>query len=93
MLVINQFFATITGSKARDLPSAMLADSAYQVIGHASIKNGAIFVGHNVDPEIVVSRHSASLSIIRRARETFSNLPWDKLEIPRSEPDWRIRSE
>jgi hypothetical protein len=40
-------------------PSPMLADSAYQVIGHASIKHGAMLVAHNVDPEIVVPRHSA----------------------------------
>ena len=68
----NQFFAAITCGEARDIPGAMLADSAYQVIGHADVKNGAMFVGHDIDPEIVPARHGAIFSVFMRVGETYS---------------------
>ena len=71
MLVVNQFFAAITGSEAWDFPSPMLADSAYQIVGHTNVKNGAMFIAHDVDPEIVIACRRAIFTIRRKAGETY----------------------
>ena len=61
----------------------MLADPAYQVVGHTNVKHTAMFVGHNVNPEIVVSCHSDNLSRWTDSGPDISDLSAIKLEIPR----------
>jgi hypothetical protein len=70
MLVVNQFIAAVIASKPRDFPSAMLADSTRQVIGHADVEHGMMFVRHDVDPAVVVPRHEEIFSVMSSAVET-----------------------
>ena len=73
MLVANQLFAAVTGSKSRNFPDAMFADSTFQVIGHADVEHCMMFVGHDVDPEVVVPRHRTNFSVMSSAVETSLN--------------------
>jgi hypothetical protein len=70
MLIADQFFAAITSCESGNLSDRILVDSAYQVTSYADVKPSAMFVGHDVNPEIVVSRHSEIFRLGAKTDET-----------------------
>jgi len=57
MLVADQLSAPVIRGKPWNLPSAMLADSARQIVGHSNVEHAIKLICDDVDVEVIIPRH------------------------------------
>jgi hypothetical protein len=63
--IIDQFCASVIGSKARMISFAVFPDSPRESIPDSDIENRVVPVCDDVDPKVVVARHGLKVYIER----------------------------
>ena len=78
MLIVDKFVAAILSGESRIFTTAMLSAPALEVIRHASVEHRIGLICHDVDPEIVLSRHNIFLSCRAESRHLEFSLAHSK---------------